>query len=212
MNSTTLDEAAIFGAARLIEAADARRRYIEDACAGDPALLARLEALLLIDQADRDFLERPAQGVATRADYDITEGPGGQIGPYNLVEAIGEGGFGKVFVAEQQYPVPRKVALKIIKPGMDTHHVVARFESERRALALMAHPNIAHLIDGGATPSGRPYFVMELVRARPSPTSATRTGTRQRSGSSSSSRSARPSNTRTTRASSIATSSRPTCW
>ncbi len=87
-----------------------------------------------------------------------------QIGPYTLVEAIGEGGFGKVFVAEQRYPVPRKVALKIIKPGMDTHHVVARFESERRALALMAHPNIAHLIDGGATASGRPYFVMELVR------------------------------------------------
>ena len=77
------------------------------------------------------------------------------------------GGFGKVFVAEQKYPVSRKVALKIIKPGMDTHHVVARFESERRALALMAHPNIAHLIDGGATPSGRPYFVMELVQGAP---------------------------------------------
>ena len=92
----------------LIEAADARRRYIEEACEGDPALQARLEALLLIDQADRDFLERPAQGVATRADYEITEGPGGQIGPYTLVEAIGEGGFGKVFVAEQQFQCPAR--------------------------------------------------------------------------------------------------------
>jgi len=164
MSSPTLEEAAIFNAARQIEAADARRRFIAGACEGDPALQGRLEALLLIDEADRGFLERPAQGVATRTDSEITDGPGGQIGPYTLVEAIGEGGFGKVFVAEQQYPVLRKVALKIIKPGMDTHHVVARFESERRALALMAHPNIAHLIDGGATPSGRPYFVMELVR------------------------------------------------
>ncbi len=164
MNSPTLDEAAIFSAAREIKAADARRRYIAGACEGDPALQSRLEALLLIDEADRGFLERPAEGVAARADSEITDGPGGQIGPYTLVEAIGEGGFGKVFVAEQRIPVPRKVALKIIKPGMDTHHVVARFESERRALALMAHPNIAHLIDGGATPSGRPYFVMELVR------------------------------------------------
>jgi eukaryotic-like serine/threonine-protein kinase len=164
MSSRTLDEAAIFNAARQINAADARRSYIAGACEGDPALQSRLLALLLIDEADRGFLERPAQGVATRTDSEITDGPGGQIGPYTLVEAIGEGGFGKVFVAEQQYPVSRKVALKIIKPGMDTHHVVARFESERRALALMAHPNIAHLIDGGATPSGRPYFVMELVR------------------------------------------------
>ena len=167
MNSPTLDEAAIFSAAREIKAADARRRYIAGACEGDPALQSRLEALLLIDEADRGFLERPAEGVAARADSEITDGPGGQIGPYTLVEAIGEGGFGKVFVAEQQYPVSRKVALKIIKPGMDTHHVVARFESERRALALMAHPNIAHLIDGGATPSGRPYFVMELVQGAP---------------------------------------------
>ena len=153
-----------FSAARQITAADARRRYIAGACEGDPALQSRLEALLLIDEADHGFLERPAQGLATRAESEITDGPGEQIGPYTLVEAIGEGGFGKVFVAEQHIPVPRKVALKIIKPGMDTRQVVARFESKRRALALMAHPNIAHLIDGGATPSGRPYFVMELVR------------------------------------------------
>jgi serine/threonine protein kinase/tetratricopeptide (TPR) repeat protein len=167
MSSQPLDEAAIFNAAREMDAGDARLRYIDDACGGDRELRGRIEALLLIDQVDREFLERPAQGVSTRADSEITERPGGQIGPYTLVEAIGEGGFGKVFVAEQQQPVRRRVALKIIKPGMDTHQVVARFESERRALALMAHPNIAHLIDGGATPSGRPYFVMELVSGAP---------------------------------------------
>ena len=150
MSSPTLDEAAIFNAARQIEAADARRRYIEQACAGDPALQARLEALLLIDQADRGFLERPAEGVATAGRLRHQRRPGGQIGPYKLVEAIGEGGFGKVFMAEQNQPVRRMVALKIIKPGMDTRQVVARFESERQALALMAHPNIAQIIDGGA--------------------------------------------------------------
>jgi eukaryotic-like serine/threonine-protein kinase len=167
MSSPTLDEAAIFSAARQIEAADARRRYIESTCAGDPKLQARLEALLLIDQADHAFLERPAQGLTTRADCEITEGPGGEIGPYTLVEAIGEGGFGKVFMAEQHQPVHRMVALKVIKPGMDSHRVVARFESERQALALMTHPNIAQIIDGGQTESGRPYFVMELVRGAP---------------------------------------------
>ena len=89
------------------------------------------------------------------------------IGPYKLKEQIGEGGFGLVFVAEQQEPVRRKVALKVIKPGMDTREVMARFEAERQALALMDHPNIARVLDAGATDSGRPYFVMELVRGIP---------------------------------------------
>jgi serine/threonine protein kinase len=89
------------------------------------------------------------------------------IGPYKLLEQIGEGGFGIVFMAEQQHPVRRKVALKVLKPGMDTKQVVARFEGERQALALMEHPNIAHVFDGGETASGRPYFVMELVRGVP---------------------------------------------
>ena len=93
--------------------------------------------------------------------------PGTVIGPYKLLEQIGEGGFGVVFMAEQQQPVRRKVALKVIKPGMDTRQVVARFEAERQALALMDHPNIAQVFDGGATASGRPYFVMELVRGIP---------------------------------------------
>src|SRR5262249_35427910 len=89
------------------------------------------------------------------------------IGPYKLLEQIGEGGFGVVYMAEQQQPVRRKVALKVVKPGMDTKQVVARFEAERQALALMDHPNIAHIFDGGETASGRPYFVMELVRGIP---------------------------------------------
>ena len=89
------------------------------------------------------------------------------IGPYKLLEQIGEGGFGVVFLAEQTEPVRRKVALKVLKPGMDTRQVVARFEAERQALAIMDHPNIAKVFDGGATPSGRPYFVMELVKGVP---------------------------------------------
>ena len=97
----------------------------------------------------------------------IAERPGSMIGPYKLKEQIGEGGFGLVFVAEQQEPVKRKVALKVIKPGMDTREVMARFKAERQALALMDHPNIARVLDAGATDSGRPYFVMELVRGIP---------------------------------------------
>ena len=167
MNSPKLDEAAIFEAARQIEAADARRRYIEGACAGDPALQARLEALLLIDQADRGFLERPADGVTTPAAGGISEGPGSGSGPTSSCKQIGEGGMGIVFMAEQEEPVRRKVALKIIKPGMDSRQVIARFEAERQALAMMDHQNIARVLDAGTTESGRPYFVMELVHGVP---------------------------------------------
>src|SRR5262245_33943846 len=92
---------------------------------------------------------------------------GTHIGPYKLLQSLGKGGFGKVYMAEQQAPVRRKVALKIIKPGMDSHEVIARFEAERQALALMDHSNIARVFDGGATEAGRPYFVMELVRGVP---------------------------------------------
>src|SRR4029077_8069155 len=95
------------------------------------------------------------------------EGPGTVIGPYKLLEQIGEGGFGVVFMAEQTQPMRRKVALKVLKPGMDTRQVVARFEAERQALAIMDHPNIARVFDGGATATGRPYFVMELVKGVP---------------------------------------------
>jgi serine/threonine protein kinase len=97
----------------------------------------------------------------------IAEGPGTRIGPYKLLQQIGEGGMGVVYMAEQEQPVRRKVALKVIKPGMDTAQVVARFEAERQALALMDHPNIARVLDAGATESGRPFFVMELVNGIP---------------------------------------------
>src|SRR5207247_4007665 len=113
------------------------------------------------------FLEAPVPALTATVDDPVTERPGTVIGPYKLLEQIGEGGFGVVFMAEQTRPVRRKVALKVLKPGMDTRQVVARFEAERQALALMDHPNIAHICDGGETASGRPYFVMELVKGVP---------------------------------------------
>jgi serine/threonine-protein kinase len=112
-------------------------------------------------------MERPAPALVAAADEPLTERPGTVIGPYKLLRQIGEGGFGVVFMAEQTQPVRRKVALKVLKPGMDTRQVVARFEAERQALAIMDHPNIAKIHDGGVTLSGRPYFVMELVKGVP---------------------------------------------
>src|ERR1043166_6199302 len=100
----------------------------------------------------------------TRVTFPSEQGPGTMIGRYKLLEKVGEGGFGTVYVAEQREPVKRRVALKIIKLGMDTKQVIARFEAERQALALMDHPNIAKVLEAGATDTGRPYFVMELVR------------------------------------------------
>src|SRR5439155_7264704 len=97
----------------------------------------------------------------------IREGPGSVIGPYKLLQELGEGGMGVVYMAEQEQPLRRRVALKIIKPGMDSAQVSARFEAERQALALMDHQNIAKVLDAGATESGRPYFVMELVHGVP---------------------------------------------
>src|SRR5262249_6597107 len=119
-----------------------------------------------------DFLGRPAAERSSAAErlakvaqvHAATEKPGDRIGHYKLLQQIGEGGYGVVYMAEQEEPVRRRVALKIIKPGMDTKNVIARFEAERQALALMDHPNIAKVFDAGATESGRPYFVMQLVR------------------------------------------------
>jgi serine/threonine protein kinase/Flp pilus assembly protein TadD len=144
-----------------------RAAYLHDACGDDAALRQRLEALLGKHDKAGSFLEHPLVHPATTSDDPIGEAPGTVIGPYKLMEQIGEGGMGLVFVAEQQQPVRRKVALKVIKPGMDTRQVVARFEAERQALALMDHPNIARVLDGGETAGGRPYFVMELVKGIP---------------------------------------------
>jgi eukaryotic-like serine/threonine-protein kinase len=145
-----------------------RREYLEGVCAGDAVLRAEVEALLEASAQAGGFLDSPAPQLVASADEPaIRERPGTVIGPYKLLEQIGEGGFGVVFMAEQTRPVRRKVALKVLKPGMDTKQVVARFEAERQALALMDHPNIARVFDGGATPSGHPYFVMELVRGVP---------------------------------------------
>jgi serine/threonine protein kinase len=129
---------------------------------------------------------------------------------YRLVELIGEGGMGSVWVAEQQQPVKRRVALKMIKAGMDSKQVLARFEAERQALAVMDHPNIAKVLDGGMTDQGRPFFVMEYVKGIPFTQYCDQAGCHCASGSSCSSPSAAPSSTPTTRGSCIATSSSPT--
>jgi serine/threonine protein kinase len=145
-----------------------RQAFVEEACQGDDALRDQVGALLAANDQAGSFLESPAPApTVTRDEPPITEGPGSVIGPYKLLQQIGEGGMGAVYMAEQTRPVRRKVALKVIKPGMDTRQVIARFEAERQALALMDHPNIARVLDAGVTASGRPYFVMELVKGVP---------------------------------------------
>jgi serine/threonine protein kinase/tetratricopeptide (TPR) repeat protein len=141
--------------------------FLEQACAGDVRLRAEVEKLLRAQAAIGPFHEAPRLTLPAAAPERARERPGTVIGPYKLLEQIGEGGFGIVFMAEQQEPIRRKVALKVVKPGMDTNQVIARFEAERQALALMDHPNIAAVLDAGATDSGRPYFVMELVKGGP---------------------------------------------
>ncbi|HVA45771.1 MAG TPA: protein kinase [Pirellulales bacterium] len=191
------DEKAIFLAALEQSTACEREAYLRSACGDDPELLKRVKVLLSVHEQSHGPLDAPSPGVgvAPTLERPIAERPGTVIGPYKLLEQIGEGGFGVVFMAEQQQPVRRKVALKVLKPGMDTRQVVARFEAERQALALMDHPNIAHIFDGGTVGQafqpdsdparqagqpellgqagkpdlhcGRPYFVMELVRGIP---------------------------------------------
>jgi serine/threonine protein kinase/WD40 repeat protein len=138
--------------------------YLDKACAAKPELRARVEALLRADREAGEFLKE-TPGASTEIEAELRLGQ--SIGPYSLLEEIGEGGFGLVFLAEQQYPVRRHVAIKVLKPGMDSRQVIARFEAERQALALMDHPNIARVLDAGATASGRPHFVMELARGVP---------------------------------------------
>ncbi len=172
------NEKSIFLGALERESPSDRDAFVAQACAGDPQLLASVRELLQAhDRSDNPLDESPyeVRGQRPRAgspggtvDYvPLAEVPGSIIGPYKLKEQIGEGGFGLVFVAEQHHPVRRKVAIKLIKPGMDTRDVIARFEAERQAVALMQHPNIAQVFDAGTTDAGRPYFVMELVRGVP---------------------------------------------
>ncbi len=146
-----------------------RRRFLDEACGDNRALRERLDVLIRHSEEVASFLESPAAEhfAAPTLDQLPLEKPGTQIGPYKLLQQIGEGGFGVVYMAEQTAPVQRRVALKIIKPGMDTRQVFARFEAEEQALAMMDHPHIARVFDAGVTDSGRPYFVMELVNGIP---------------------------------------------
>ncbi len=167
-----MTDESIFAAALAIPSPSERAAYLDRACAGQPALRREVEELLAAHAADNP-LDRPPADLGRTGPYQPaaadppTASVGDHIGPYRLMEQIGEGGFGLVFVAEQQEPVRRKVALKVLKPGMDSRDVVARFEAERQALALMDHPHIAQVLDAGSTPAGRPYFAMELVRGVP---------------------------------------------
>ena len=168
MAASPPDEKEIFQAAVEIISPAERKAYLDGVCGDDQELRAAVEALLEADVQAGSFLEEPALGEGVTLDAaPLTEGPGTVIGRYKLLQQIGEGGFGVVYMAEQTEPVRRRVALKIIKLGMDTKQVIGRFEAERQALAMMDHPNIATVLDAGATETGRPYFVMELVKGIP---------------------------------------------
>jgi eukaryotic-like serine/threonine-protein kinase len=198
MSQQARDEKAIFLAALEKSTPPERSAFLEEACAGDPALLERVKELLVTHEESRGPLDSPPPGLDGNSTIDqpIAEAPGTVIGPYKLLQQIGEGGMGVVYMAEQREPVERRVALKIIKPGMDTRQVIARFQAEEQALALMDHPNIARVLDAGTTEEvrsqrsevrreeperrmltsdlcpltsglGRPYFVMELVKGIP---------------------------------------------
>src|SRR4051812_46311958 len=162
MSAPLRTEKTVFLEAAGIASPTERAAYLERSCGDDQQLRAAVEALLLSHQRSQGMLD-----ATINHEPPIAERPGTIIGPYKLLQQIGEGGMGVVFMAEQEKPIQRTVALKIIKPGMDTRQVIARFEAERQALALMDHPNIAKVLDAGATETGRPYFVMELVKGIP---------------------------------------------
>src|SRR6516165_5722293 len=160
----------VFLAVLALTSAEEQNRYLDQACRDKPELRQRVEILLREHQRAGSFLEEPARlspGPTVVVNAPVTEKAGDSIGRYKLLQQIGEGGCGVVYMAEQEEPIRRRVALKVIKLGMDTKQVIARFEVERQALALMDHPNIARVLDAGATESGRPFFVMELVRGIP---------------------------------------------
>lgn len=171
MSSSDLEKA-IFQAAILLADPEQRSDYLDAVCQGDAALQARIANLLAASEDDAFMKNRAVDSLLEteqeqRAITSADECSIHRVGPYKLLEQIGEGGFGAVYMAEQESPVRRRVAVKVIKPGMDTKQVIARFEAERQALALMDHPHIAKVLDAGQTEHGRPYFVMELVRGVP---------------------------------------------
>ena len=168
-----MTEEAIFAGALERTTAE-RAAYLDAMCGGDVALRRRVEALLVSDEDAGSFLHEPAALAAAETAADLTpagddpsEGTGSTIGPYRLIEKIGEGAMGVVYMAQQDQPIRRTVAVKIIKPGMDSRQIIARFQAERQTLALMNHPNIAAVLDAGMTSNLRPYFVMELVKGVP---------------------------------------------
>jgi len=168
-------EKAVFLEALEITDPEQRRQFLDRACGADKALREQVDKLLTLSQSAGDFFKRCAPALeaapadaeqvlsAAEAALESEIPETKRIGPYKLLQKLGEGGYGVVYMAEQDQPIRRRVALKIIKLGMDTKNVIARFEAERQALALMDHPNIARVLDAGATETGRPYFVMELV-------------------------------------------------
>src|SRR4030095_11214884 len=175
MSTRLIREKALFCQAVEIADAEQRRRFLDGACGADEALRKAVEKLLALSETAGEFFKdcapalKPAaaDGAEILSAAEATLEPeipeSRRIGPYKLLQKLGEGGYGVVYMAEQEEPIRRRVALKIIKLGMDTKNVIARFEAERQALALMDHPNIARVLDAGATETGRPYFVMELV-------------------------------------------------
>ena len=172
MNHSDSQIMSIFADALACDSPEMRVEHLDRACGEDAVLRVRIEALLNAHYEAGDFLkgrESPGDFASVTDDANV-ETSGTIVGPYKLLEQIGEGGMGVVYMADQQTPVLRRVALKIIKPGMDTRKVIARFEAERQALALMEHPHIAKVLDAGTTAPakggylGRPYFVMELVK------------------------------------------------
>jgi tetratricopeptide (TPR) repeat protein len=167
-----MTERDIFIAALQKETSAERQALLDEACAGRHGLRAAVEGLLRLYENAGSFLELPARAPAAPAPFAAAgapeeAGPGTSLGPFQLIEPIGEGGMGTVWLAQQTEPVKRQVALKVINPGLDSRQFVARFEAERQALAIMDHPNIARVLDAGTTPAGRPFFVMELVQGVP---------------------------------------------
>jgi len=170
MSAAQIVPETIFERAIAIADGQEREAWLDRACAGNAELHKQAQRLVHDHFLAGSFLDQPAikfDVTYAQATDDVSSRIGAQIGPYKLLEQIGEGGMGLVYMAEQQRPLKRLVALKIIKPGMDSRQIIARFEAERQALAMMDHPNIAKVYDAGTTESGRPYFVMELVRGIP---------------------------------------------